>query len=161
MPLWPREGVGEFSEDLPALLVVLVAISLFVSGATQAYSSFQEREKAARERERVECFIALLRSDATIIRDGQAGLFDLEALREANSASQILARYSSARVGFDHSLQFEISPIGGITENITFSASQKQEGVESVCLAAPCNFVEASGFVVPGRVSLTAWGLRA
>ena len=156
--MWRRDGIGEFSEDLPALLVVLVAVALFVSGAVQAFSSFQERERVLQRRERVGSLLALLRSDPRLTKDNRAGLFAYERLRDVNSTGYVLASYTPARTGFGFTLSFKITGRGNRTENIIFGLEEEPAGLETVSLSSPCSFACDDEYVMPGLMLVRAWG---
>jgi hypothetical protein len=155
MPRWGRGGVGGFTEELPAMLVVLVAVSLFVASLATAHSSFVERERWLDRRESVSSVLGLLWSDQELT-EGHAGMYDAMTLADENSTSYVVSILSPAVLGFQYRL--EITSLDGKDLNFTVETGQRPTGKPTVVESSPCNILVGQGHVEPGLVRITAWG---
>ena len=157
MKRWDRKGVGGFAEELPALLVVLVAVSLFVASAAQAYASYGSRQAAIRDRERVAAFAGQLCADGELTWNGRLAMFDIASLSDANASSMVLARYDASRMGFEYKVA--ISDLSG-SGCWNFTSGAGHASAAKVRIARACNLVDHSGVVRPALLTVEAWGMR-
>ncbi|MFH0816626.1 MAG: hypothetical protein V1934_07415 [Methanobacteriota archaeon] len=156
MRRWDGKGVGGFAEELPALLVVLVAISLFVASAAQAYASYGSRQSAIRDRERVESFAVQLCAESELTWNGKLAMFEIASLSDSNASDTFHSRYNSSKMGFGYKATF--SDLSGADAWI-FSSDLEYTGGEKVRIAKACNLVDKGGFVKPALLTVEAWGL--
>jgi len=156
MRRWDRRGVGGFTEELPALLVVLVAISLFIASAAQAYASYGSRQAAVRDRERVESFAGQLCSDGEMEWQGRLAVFDAASLSDANASAAFQSRYNASRMGFEYAVT--ISDLSGNGSWVFSSGSGYVAGAK-VRISRACNLAEPDGFVRPALLTIEAWGV--
>jgi hypothetical protein len=156
MKLWDRSGVGGFTEELPALLVVLVAISLFIASAAQAYASYGSRQAAVRDRERVESFAGQLCSDAELTWHGRLAMFDASSLSNANASKAFHSRYNSSRMSFDYSVT--IADLSG-SDSWNFSSGSVYIAGAKLRISSACNIADSGGFVRPALLTIEAWGM--
>jgi hypothetical protein len=154
MGLWDRRAVGGFSEELPAMLVVLVAVSLFIASAAQAYASWDERQRDAKERERVETFAARLCAEPNLTWHGRLAMFDSARLADANCSAFLRSAYSADALGFEYSVS--VSGIDG-AEIWRHASAIEPEGASVVRASRACNVVEADGLVRPCLLEVEAW----
>src|SRR5512137_2282869 len=87
MSRWDRRAVGGFSEELPAMLVILIALSIFIAGAAHAFSSWGERKDAVRDRERVATFAGQICAEQNLTWHGRLAMFDMASLSGANTTA--------------------------------------------------------------------------
>jgi hypothetical protein len=158
MKSWGKDGVGDVSEELPALLVVLVALAIFISGVAQAYSSYLEREKTLDRNEKIRSFLSTLSSDPALTEEGRIGIFDYAALVDVNSTKHVLDAYSAGKIGFHFSIRISDASRSFRLPNVTFQDEPALEGSETVALSSPCNIIDADGFVRPALIAVNAWG---
>lgn len=158
MKRWGKDGIGDVSEELPALLVVLVALAVFFSGVAQAYSSYVERERTLEMYDRAESLLSSLRSDPALVAEGRVGIFAYATLTDVNSTRRILDTYDSERIGFEFSVRISDTSPEDALSNVTIQDETFPQGAESVVVSSPCNIIDADGFVRPATISLQAWG---
>jgi hypothetical protein len=156
MRKWERQGVGGFTEELPALLVVLVALSLFIASAAQAQASWSSRQSALRSRERVEAFAGLVLADETMLWHGRLGMFDSARLEDANASLDFLAAHRASVVGFDY--RVTVTDASGIPVWSCNTSAPPVSG-DKVRASRPCNVVTSEGIAIPAMLHVEGWGL--
>ncbi len=154
MKIWNRRGAGGFTEELPALLVVLVALSLFIASAAQARASYMSRRSAIADRERVESFASMVCADETLTWQGRLGMFDAACLADANASSGFQDRHPS--VGFEY--RVTVADDSG-TARWSCNSSEPPLSGDKIRVSRPCNVVEPDGFVRTGIVYVEGWGM--
>ena len=157
MKLWDRKGIGGFTEELPALLVVLVAIALFVASAAQAYASYGSRQATVRDRERVESFAGQLCVAAELTWHGRLAMFDVASLSDANTSTTFQSLYNSSRMGFEYNVTF--SDLSG-TDSWNFASGAGYMAGTKVRIARACNLVDPDGFVRPALITVETWRIK-
>ena len=156
MKRWGGQGVEGFSEELPALLVVLVAISLFVASAAQAYATYGSRQAALRERERVESFATMICADEELAWSGRLGMFHIASLSDSNASASFESRYNSTIIGFSYIVTISDQYS---TDSWAFASGPGYASGEKVRIARACNLFEPGGFVRPAILEVEAWGM--
>ncbi|MEW5937982.1 MAG: hypothetical protein AB1665_09250 [Candidatus Thermoplasmatota archaeon] len=153
MRSWSSKGIGGFMEELPALLVVLVALSVFIAGAANAYYAYVDHRESLSRRERCQAFVGQVLSEPGLTAESRNALFDRSKL-EAMSNEEFTARFPSARAGFEYSVEIT-APDAAYTAGFGYSPVEAQT---KVVIEAPCNILDEEGIVWPGLLRLTAWG---
>ncbi|MBI5000250.1 MAG: hypothetical protein HZB92_01805 [Euryarchaeota archaeon] len=153
-----NDGVGGFMEELPALLVVLVAISVFVAGVASAYAGYVERSESLARRDRCQAFVQQALSEPSLLHDSRQGLFDWGKV-SVLSNSDFTARFPTERAGFNYSI--ELRAIGNSTDSLLharFGFDAPSGAAQKVAIDAPCNILTPEGRVEPAIMGLVAWG---
>jgi hypothetical protein len=152
------DGVGGFMEELPALLVVLVAISVFVAGVASAYAGYVERSESLARRDRCQAFVQQALSEPSLLHDSRQGLFDWGKI-SALSNGNFTGRFPVERAGFNYSVELKV--VGNASAsafNIRFGFDAPAGATQKVAIDAPCNILTPEGRAEPAVLSLVAWG---
>jgi hypothetical protein len=152
---WDRRGTGGFLEELPALLVVLIAVSLFIASAAQAYVSHVSRVSDMRDRERVETFAGQLCSDEGLTWWGRLAMFSAASLSNDNITATLLEKYPVQQLGFDYNVSFRDA-----SGQVAWSCASGVEaaGQTTISVQRACNIVGLNGTVFPALMTVRAWG---
>jgi len=92
-------GIGAI-EELPALLVVLIAISLFSVSFAQATTSWNENQDFIVMQKNCQKFSEMVRSSDILCGENSAGIYDFH--RVQNISSNFFNQYNSSLLGFEY-----------------------------------------------------------
>jgi hypothetical protein len=101
-----REGVAGAFEELPALLVVLVGISLFTVSAAHSFSEWSGDQNYASLQEDCQTFAAMVKSSDLLCSERKSGCFDM-AMLENCSEQEFLSMFNSSALGFDYQMTIQ------------------------------------------------------
>lgn len=77
-------GVAAFVEDIPALIVVIVAMGAFTAACIGGYSSWVSARADSAMTERAYEFLYEVRSCGALVHNGNSGVFDAQRLMTVN-----------------------------------------------------------------------------
>ncbi len=149
-----EEAIAGAFEELPALLVVLIAISLFSVSFAYATTSWAEDREYLGLQEDCRTFSSMVRSSTTFCGDCDAGLFDLSRVQNITNYS-IQNEFNSTILDFDY--RVSIQPIEG-NSSITFQTSEILD-MANVATYHTCVNVLDSGNITSARLIVSIWRL--
>jgi hypothetical protein len=147
---------GSF-EELPVILVVLVAISLF--SVSLAHASTSRGESDAREKLQQDCltFSALVRSSEALGAGNSPGTYDMVCLANL-SVSDFLAEFNSTSLGFEYLVTIQCIDLdkGNISLSRDIMSSEIPLG-GIVAAHHTCVNVDNGGRVGMARLTVSIW----
>ena len=147
-----EEAISGAFEELPALLVVLIAISLFSVSFASATSSWADDREYLDLQGDCRTFAGMVRSSEILSGDCDAGLFDIFRIQNV-SESAFLNEFNSTILGFDY--RVSIQPIES-NDSIKFQTSEILE-MSNVATYHTCVSVLENGKVTGARLIVSIW----
>jgi hypothetical protein len=151
------EGVSGAFEELPALFVVLVGISLFAVTVAHAYSSQAGEQDFTALQEDCLAFSRMVRSSDLLCNGEAAGNLDLTVLKNL-SGDCVLEEFDPLALGFEYSLAVSRldTTTGGIAPVFNFSSVVVENALQTASFASPVNLNEF-GSVGAGVLTVSVW----
>lgn len=152
-------GVAGAFEELPALLVVLVAVSLFTVSVAHAVSSGDDARDRARLQDDCLAFASMVRCSEVLGGSGCSGEFDMARLANA-SAVDFAEEFNSTMLGFGYRVVVNCVDLetGNTTLTVELGAAAIPDG-GNVATSHTCVNVLDAGTVGAARVSVSIWRL--
>ena len=144
----------EAMEELPALLVVLIAISLFSVSFAHATTSWADDREYLDLQEDCRTFAGMVRSSETFCGDYDTGYFDISRIQNT-SWPALLNEFNSTLLGFHY--RVSIQPIGE-NNSITFQTSEILD-ISNVATYHTCANILENGTVTGARLTVSIWRL--
>lgn len=150
-------GIAGAFEELPVLLVVLVAVSLFSVSVAHAAATWGESDGTAQLQDESDAFSEMVRASDTLCIGGSEGVYDFNSL-QIFSEADILDEFNSSVLGFDYRISIQcIDPSSGnITLGVEVQTSPLPSGGPVACTHT-CVNVDKGGSVGAARVTVTVW----
>ncbi len=148
-------GIAGFFEDLPALLVVLVGVVVFLLSIAGAYAAYGEYLAQLRFHENAVEFSESVRTYGPLTVNGEEGKFSAGALNDS-TAAQMAIDFHPDMVGLHWNLRVvDVSTYPGKYE---WSAGEAlPEGASRVAVTSPVTIRNNSDQVHAGRLIVTVW----
>ena len=151
------DAIIDTFEELPVLLVVLVAISLFSVSVAHAATSWGDTDDYLTLQEDCQTFAGMVRSSETLCVEGKAGVYDFGRLQNI-SYDDFLDEFNSSMLGFGY--RVSIQCIDTSTGNITLNTEiQTSEIPLNIAMASfyTCVNVDNVGIMGAARLTVTIW----
>ena len=150
-------GIAGAFEELPAILVVLVAVSLFsVSVAHVATSNDQSDEYSVLQEDCL-VFTAMVRASKTLCEEGQSGTYSLDNLQNITEEDFLKEFNATAlEIGYKVTVQCLDSETGNITLNWTARTGELPQGGNLASFNS-CVSVDNRGIRGAARLTVTIW----
>lgn len=148
-------------EELPTLLVVLVAISLFSVSVAHAASSWGESDDYTDLQEDCLTFAGMVRASNTLCVQCKTGIFDIGKLQNISN-EDFMEEFNSTLLGFGY--RVTIQCVETETGNVTLSREiQTSEMPQNLDLASfhSCVNVDNAGTTGAARITVTIWRLSS
>jgi hypothetical protein len=152
---WNREGIAGFFEDLPALLVVLVAVAIFILSIAGAYAAYGDYLQQLRFHEQAVEFSESIRTYEFLTYNQEEGKFQADALNET-TAAQMAIDFHPENVGLHWNVRVvDVSGYGG---KYTWSAGETvPQGVSRIAITSPLTIRNNSDQIRGARLVVTVW----
>lgn len=153
-----RRAAAGFFEDLPALVVVVVATSLFLGFVIGTYRTYLREEAHSSFTENVRSFARKARSCPVWLHDGVPGLFDAHAMVETS-----LWNLSRELRFPDYSVRITISDLADYPVHYNASLERLVKGPDAklrygtVVLVLPVALWVTDDEVHAGRMTVEGW----
>jgi hypothetical protein len=99
MPSLGKEGIAGPFEDIPVLLVVIIATAIFLFSLVHAYVNYIDNIEKQRMRENTQSLCNSLRSYEVLLDGSSDGVYDGEKL-QTFSNEKLNVDYNESRLGF-------------------------------------------------------------
>jgi len=145
-------------EELPSIMVVLVAVSLFCVSVAHASSARSEARDYEALGEDCLAFAGMVRDSEALCGDG-CGILNLCRLQNV-SEEDFLGEFNSTALGFGYRVSVQCLDIG--TGNVTlervFSTGERPEGSDTATFST-CAGLDCGGRTGAARLSVSVWRL--
>lgn len=146
-----EEGMIGVFEELPALLVVLVAISLFAVSVAHSYSAWGESRDFLQLQEDCQTFAGMVRGSDTLCVQGKDGCYDLARLEEL-SEDTFRDEFDPVSLDFEYLVSIQYQAIDAVT--VQSAEMTPGRGVASF---STCVNVEDNGVMSAARLTVSIW----
>jgi hypothetical protein len=155
----PDDAIAGAFEELPTLLVVLVAISLFSVSVAHAAASWGESDDYIKLQEDCQTFAGMVRASDTLCAEGKTGIFDIGKLQNI-SQEDFLEEFNSTLFGFGYRVTIQcVEPeIGNATLGVEIQTSEMPQNLELASFHT-CVNVDNAGTTGAARITVTIWRL--
>ncbi len=152
-----RESVGEDAisgafEELPALLVVLIAISLFSVSLAHATMSWDDNQEYNALQEDCQTFARIVRNSNVLCGEKHAGTYDLARIQNISNKA-IMDNFNSTLLGFEYRIL--IQPVGNYSA-IIFQSSEMSDNFNIATFHTSVNLIN-NGKVSGARLIVSIW----
>lgn len=154
-------GIAGAFEELPTLMVVLVAVSLFSVSVAHAVLSFDSTEDYSGLREDCLTFSGMVRASETLSDDGKPGVFSHNKLQNL-TGEDFLREFNATSLGIGYRVSVQCLDTG--TGNIILDWTVQSADIpKSLDLAtfSSCIGVDNNGIREAARLTVTIWRVDA
>lgn len=151
------DAVAGVFEELPALLVVLVGISLFMVSAAHSFSEWGGDQDYASLQEDCQTFTAMVKSSDLLCSEGKSGCFDM-AMLENCSEQEFLSTFNSSVLEFEYQVTIQCLNIstGLSTFTLSVNSSDMRDALE-IATFSTCVSVYNKNKMEAARLSVSIW----
>lgn len=151
------DAIAGAFEELPVILVVLVAVSLFSVSVAHAAISMNEGRERAKLQETCLAFAELVRSSELLSGDSGPGIFNRECLLKL-SRNDFCQEFNSTIIGFEYRIIIQCmdADTGNITLNTEIQTSEIPANAE-VAIYHTCVNIDDGGVMGFARMSVSVW----
>ena len=151
------EAVAGAFEELPVLLVVLVAVSLFSVSVAHSAASWGAEDDYSNLQEDCQAFSEMVRSSRTLCLEGRSGIYDYSRLQNM-SQSNFFEEFNSTLLGFEYRVIVQCldTGAGNISQNVTIRTSEMPKGAPLATFST-CVSVDFDGRMGAARLTATIW----
>ena len=142
-------------EELPAIMVVLIAISLFSVSVAHATMSWDDNQDYLTLQENCQTFVGMVRNSDILCGENPAGVYDFASIQNISSET-FLKEFNSTLLGFEY--RISIQPIDNQTA-ITFQSSEIIDIMQVATVHTCVNIVE-SGRITAARLIVSIWEVQ-
>lgn len=139
-------------EELPALMVVLIAISLFSVSVAHATMSWDDNQEYVALQEDCQTFAGMVRSSDILCGENPAGIYNLASIQNISNEA-VLEEFNSTLLGFEY--RITIQPIDNQTA-ISFQSAEMPDILQVATVHTCVNIVE-SGRMTAARLIVSIW----
>ena len=139
-------------EELPALMVVLIAISLFSVSMAHATMSWDDNQEYIALQEDCQTFAGMVRSSDTLCGENAAGIYNLARIQNITNET-FLEEFNSTLLGFEY--RIIIQPIDNQTA-IAFQSAEMVDILQMATVHTCVNLVE-NGRMTGARLIVNIW----
>ena len=151
------DAVTGVFEELPALLVVLVGISLFTVSATHSFSEWGGDQEYASLQETCQIFAGMVKTSALLCLEGRSGCFDM-AMLENCSEREFLSTFNSSILEFEYQVTIQCLNMSTGLSAFTLSVNSSDIGVASeIATFSTCTSVYSGNRAGAARLSVSIW----
>ena len=143
-------------EELPALMVVLIAISLFSVSVAHATMSWDDNQEFITLQEDCQTFSNMVRSSDILCSENSAGVYNLANIQNVSSEA-LLKKFNSTLLGFEY--RITIQPIDNQTA-ISFQSGEVPDILQMATVHTCVNIVESSR-ITAARLIVSIWEVDA
>ncbi len=101
---WRRDGVAGFFADIPALLAIIIGLSIFTFSLYSAHGSYLDRRGSEDMARRLDSFAKEFNTNSVLT--SSPGVYLGEALRNLNQ-SDVMELYPPEALGFHYRIDFQ------------------------------------------------------
>jgi hypothetical protein len=150
------DAVAGAFEELPALMVVLVAISLFSVSVAHAVNAWSEGAESARLGEDCLAFASMVRSSETLAGPG-GGDIELSRLMNATSES-FMEEFDPESLGFGYRVTVNCLDLetGNSTWTVVLGTGEMPDGASLATVHTCANVLDGEA-VGASRIAVTIW----
>lgn len=151
-----RKAVAGFFSDIPALLAILIALSIFSVSVFNAQQNFEKQKSSEDMKEKADDFLdVVLTSQFT----KNKGRFQADKLVNLN-VSSVQKFYPPNSLGFQYNLTIEDNSQYEHSYSCSFQTSSKPALGDIYSASSPINIEEENGNSHIGTVTVFIWGVE-
>lgn len=148
-------GTVDIFEEVPAILVVIVAVFIFLMTVAEGFISYSERKEDDRLTQQLESFCDSLLSFELLLFDSEMGRFDSFRL-DAEGREKLHDSFRPDMLGFHYNVT--IADVGLYEEKYDWSAGEEVgESAMSRTTSVPVIVSNAYGQNHPALMRVTIW----
>jgi len=150
-------GIAGAFEELPVLLVVLVAVSLFSVSVANYASSWNDSDEYTALQEDCLAFAAMVKNSRTLCEPDHGGIFSFGNL-ENFTAEKFLDEFNATSLGIGYCVTVQCldAQTGEITLNRTVQTADLPTDRDRASFNS-CVSVDNNGYRGAARLSVTVW----
>ena len=148
------EAIAGAVEELPALMVVLIAISLFSVSFAQATTSWSDNRDYIELQEDCRTFAGMMRSSDALCGNCDAGVFDISNIQNA-TGPVLFNEFNSTFLGFEY--RVSVQSIDG-NSSVTFQTSEILD-ISNVATYHTCVNILDNEKITGARMIVSIWRL--
>ncbi len=148
-----------FFEDIPALLVVILGLGIFLASLLGVAIRQEECQQDLRHQTQVQDLLSSLSSHQLLKDEPDGSVLSLNTLEEL-SAQSLFSNFSTARLGFKFSMDIWLQHEGNGTGQIhlTYQPGTSPNDPDSMISARTTVVVRVEGYHYPAILQISAWG---
>jgi len=139
-------------EELPALLVVLIAISLFTVSVAEATMTWNENQEWEMLQKDCKTFLKLLRCSELLCIPNSPGIFDQAKLSNI-STNELAQTFNTSDLGFEY--RISIQTMLNNVSLLFYSSAFPESGM--VCTSHSCVNLDNQGRIGGARLVVSIW----
>ncbi|MCK5024912.1 MAG: hypothetical protein KAR56_04775 [Thermoplasmata archaeon] len=147
-----EEGTAGPFEELPALMVVLIAISLFSVSVAHATMSRDDNQEYITLQEDCRTFASMVRSSHVLCGENPAGIYNLVHIQNISNEA-VLEEFNSTLLGFEY--RITIQPIDNQTA-ITIPSAEVSDILQMATVHTCVNIVD-NDRITAARLIVSIW----
>ena len=151
-----KQGVAGFYVDLPALLAIMIGISIFTISIYGAHTSYLERRQEGKMNRQLDNFVRDLRSYSYLAIS--PGVFRADRLNNLN-ISYIEETYPSETLGFHYQINIDDNSGYRHDHSVSFSTSPIPYDRDVYAKSTSVLIQEGSGRTHLARMTVYIWGV--
>ncbi|MFO7618856.1 MAG: hypothetical protein R6W91_04290 [Thermoplasmata archaeon] len=158
---WGDDAVAGSFEELPALLVVLVAVSLFSVSVAHSAATWASNDDYCSLLQDCQAFAGMVRESDTLAA-GHSGTYDYCKLANL-SAADFLEEFNSTMLGFEYQVTVQCVDVstGNISLNVEILSSELPSRYANIARHHTCVNVDNRGSIGAARLTVSIWGAVA
>jgi len=151
-----ESGASEFLEELPALLVVLLGITVFLASSVQAYFSYRDYQDGLRLHQHAVDFSEGVRNYSPLLWAEEPASFSAGALNESVRA-QFHKDFLPERLGFRYSVRVETLKADP-TDSLWWAGEDLPPSTDRAGISSPVTVRSLTGQAHLGLLVVVVWG---
>lgn len=150
-----RRGVGGFFEELPAIIIIVIALSIFFISSLYAYGNIVSAESSIRKMSDAKmCAMCIISSkNLMIVKDGVVKERTIDARKLENITGEEL----SEEINIKCSFRIEIIDVSNYPKNMTKLIKWGEEGEETYIFEYPGVIYVDDDEVHACRIKVSIW----
>ncbi len=154
-----NRGIAGFFEDIPALIVVVIAIGMFTVIMVHAYAGYVAQQNALRMYEDCREFTQSIRTYDSLIYQSQEGMFDVQKM-ETLTNETLEYDFNRTSLGFDY--QILIRDVSDYPKPIvkSFGTFHIPPNIGKITITSSINIRVSSDEIHAAQLIVTIWSWR-
>ncbi|MGM0510697.1 MAG: hypothetical protein ACQESD_06180 [Thermoplasmatota archaeon] len=150
-----KEGVAGFFLDIPALLAILIAFSIFTVSIFHAQQNFSERSEIGSKEEKIRDFIRRIRTSALTKSEGR---FEADKIANLN-LSLLQDIFPPDSLNFHYNLSIEDNSQYADSYSCSFQTSKRPRTDNIYSARSPITIEERTGVSHLASLKVMIWGV--
>jgi hypothetical protein len=152
-------GVAGAFEELPVLLVVLVAVSLFSVSVAHTATSWSQNNSYNELQEDCLTLARMVRNSEALCVEGDPGTFDISKLQNI-TGDDFIEEFNPSMLGLGYRIGIQCidTESGNLTSAFFLCSSEPPSGIDTAAFSS-CINTDTNGHIGAARLSVMVWRL--